>query len=76
MGIPFLGGLLAVDPLSNKPRPCSRQPNLRQNAVLGGQTIHLSLVVAVALHRPTAMAVAGVGTLDVDQMARVAYPVI
>ena len=59
MGIPFLGGLFAVDPLSNKPRPCPRPPNLRQNAVLARQTVHVSLAVAVALHRPAAMAVAG-----------------
>ena len=45
--------------LSNKPRPCPRPPNIRQNAVLARQTVHVSLAVAVALHRPAAMAVAG-----------------
>src|SRR6185295_19878809 len=39
-----------------------RPSNFRQNAVLGGQTVHVSSAVAVALHRPAAMALAGVGT--------------
>ena len=34
---------------------------LRQAAVLGRQTVHVSQAVAVASHRPAAMAVAGVG---------------
>jgi len=56
--------LISIMPYCPSGARSPRPPNLRQNAVLGGQTIHLSLVAAVALHRPAAMAVAGVGTLS------------
>ena len=46
----------------------SRPPNLRQNAVLG-QTVHVSSAVAVAVHRPAAMAVARVGAAKVRPRA-------
>jgi len=39
----------------------SRRGALRQAAVLGRQTVHVSQAVAVASHRPAAMAVAGIG---------------
>ena len=49
-----LGGLV-------RSRSTSRPPNLRQKAVLGRKTVYVSLAVAIALHRPAAMAVAGGG---------------
>ena len=42
-------------------RSIPRPPNLRQKAVLDRQTVHVSLAVAIALHRRAAMAVAGRG---------------
>src|SRR4029077_17749891 len=36
-------------------RSTPRPPNLRQNAVLDRQTVHVSLAVAITLHRRAAM---------------------
>jgi hypothetical protein len=58
---PFSGWLVCSCPLSNKPRPCPRSSNVRRNAVLSQETAHVSIAVAVVLHRPAAMAVAGAG---------------